>query len=111
MAILFGSAVAGSQGPESDIDIAIDIDRSLEIGDYLALLAELAEATGRPVDLVDLAKVGEPLLGQIITHGRQILGERQRFAQMLTRHLMDEADFLSYRNRILRERRQAWIGK
>jgi len=34
-----------------------------------------------------------------------------RHATLLSRHLFDAADFLPYRNRILAERRQAWIGR
>jgi hypothetical protein len=61
--------------------------------------------------LVDLFTVGEPLLGQIIAGGRRILGDDERYALLLSRHLFDQADFMPYRKRILQERRQAWIGR
>jgi hypothetical protein len=54
--------------------------------------------------------VGEPLLGQILQNGRRILGGSDVHAQYITRHVMDVEDFVPYQERILRERRQAWIG-
>lgn len=42
-----------------------------------------------------------------ILFGSQATGH----AALLSRHLFDAADFLPYRNRILAERRQAWIGR
>jgi len=60
--------------------------------------------------LVDLSTVGEPLLGQILSGGTRILGDDVRYARMVTRHLFNQADFMPYQSRILRERRQAWIG-
>src|SRR4051812_23299614 len=77
----------------------------------MALISDLAEATGRSIDLVDLQTAGEPLLGQILSHGQRILGSDLRYAGLVRKHLFDKAGFLPYRERILRERRQAWIGK
>lgn len=76
----------------------------------MALTQALAEQTGRPVDLVDLAAVTEPLLGQVVQHGRRLLGSDTQFAQLISRHLIEQADFMPYRNRVLAERRMAWIG-
>jgi hypothetical protein len=75
----------------------------------MALISELARRTGRPVDLVDLHAVGEPLLGQILRHGKRILGGDTHYANLIRRHLFDQADYLPYRNRILAERRRAWL--
>lgn len=69
------------------------------------------KSPARPVDLVDLFTVGEPLLGQIIAGGRRILGDDERHALLLSRRLLNQADFMPYRNRILREWRQTWIGR
>ena len=72
---------------------------------------ELAERTGRSVDLVDLHTVGEPLLGQILRHGKRLLGGGTCYATLIRRNLFDQADYLPYRSRNLAERRRAWIGK
>lgn len=110
MAVLFGSLVKGEAGYESDLDLAIDVGRPLEQHEKIQLIAELAQALGRPVDLVDLFSVGEPLLGQIVTKGKRIMGADTCYALTLSKHLFNQADFMPYRSRILKERRQAWIG-
>jgi predicted nucleotidyltransferase len=111
LAILFGSLAAGEGRVESDLDLAVDAGRRLAASEKMALISELAARTGRPIDLVDIHAVGEPLLGQILQHGKRILGSDTRYANLIRRHVFDQADYLPYRNRILAERRQAWIGK
>jgi predicted nucleotidyltransferase len=111
LAILFGSLAAGEGRSASDLDLAVDAGRRLTASEKMALISELAGSTGRPVDLVDIHAIGEPLLGQILQHGKRILGSDTLYANLIRRHLFDQADYLPYRNRILAERRQAWIGK
>jgi predicted nucleotidyltransferase len=111
LAILFGSLATGQGRYDSDVDLAIDAGQPLEIQAKMALMEELAERTGRPVDLIDLRTIGEPLLGQILKHGKRILGEDGLYAELIKRHVFDEADFMPYYRRILRERRSAWIEK
>jgi len=111
LAILFGSLAVGRERVDSDLDLAVDAGRRITAGEKLALTTELAKRTGRPVDLVDLYVVGEPLLGQILRHGKRLLGGGTCYADLIRRHLFDQADYLPYRTRILAERRRAWIGK
>ena len=111
LAILFGSLAAGREQADSDLDLAVDAGRRLTAGEKLALMNELAGRTGRPVDLVDLYVVGEPLLGQILRYGKRLLGSETCYADLIRKHLFDQADYLPYRTRILAERRRAWIGK
>ena len=111
LVIMFGSLVAGKGRMESDLDLAVDAGRRLTASEKIALISELARRTGRPIDLVDIHTVGEPLLGQILRHGKRLLGSNTHYANLIRRHLFDQADYLPYRNRILAERRQAWIGR
>lgn len=111
LAILFGSLASGAGGANSDIDLAVDAGRRLTADEKAGLIAELAMRTGRPIDLVDIRAVGEPLLGQILRRGRRILGSDSAYANLILRHIFDRADYLPYRERILAERRRAWIGK
>lgn len=111
LVILFGSLATGKWDKESDLDIAVDAGRHLMVNEKISLIEKLAQQTGRPVDLVDIQSIGEPLLGQILRYGKRILGSDRHYARVLCRHLFDQADFLPYRNRILAERRQAWIVK
>ena len=110
LVMLFGSLAAGEGHAGSDLDLAVDAGRRLTVSEKMALISELAGKTGRPVDLVDIHAIGEPLLGQILRHGKRILGSDTHYANLIFRHLLEQADFLPYRNRILAERRQAWIA-
>lgn len=111
LVIVFGSVASGSQHAESDLDIAVAARHALSVDERIALINALAECTGRPIDLIDLKCVPEPLLGQIVQHGKRILGSDKLYGQLISRHLFEQADFMPYRNRILAERRMAWIGK
>lgn len=110
LAILFGSLANGRATPQSDIDLAVQADKPLDAALKMALIGDLAQAFGRPVDLVDLRTAGEPLMGQIFK-GRRILGSTTVYGNLLAKHLRDVADFLPYRDRILKHRRDAWINK
>lgn len=110
-ALLFGSLARGEARPESDLDLAVSADVPLDAANLARLIEALAEATGRPVDLVDLACVGEPLLGQILTHGMRVLGSDAQHAALISRHVFNVADFVPYQRRIWAEQRQRWIGR
>ncbi len=72
LAILFGSLADSREQAGSDLDLVIDAGHCLTADEKLSLTNKLAERTGRPVDLVDLHTVGEPLLGQILRHGKKL---------------------------------------
>ena len=108
LAILFGSHAAGTPSADSDIDLALLGDGPLPSGLKLELMGAIGAEFGRPVDIIDLHSVGEPLLGEIFK-GKRLLGDDETYAKLLTRHLIDSADFLPLRERILAERRAAWI--
>lgn len=110
-AILFGSQASGQARPQSDVDLAVLLNAPMSAKDKMSLISDLSALCGLPIDLVDLRVAGEPLLGQILKHGIRLLGTDSDYAELIKRHLFDEADFLPYRKRILAERRHAWIGK
>ena len=110
LAILFGSLASGRATPQSDADVAIQADNPVDAGFKMALIDELAVAAGRPVDLVDLRTAGEPLLGEILKHGMRLFGSDTDYAELIKRHVFEDADFMPYRRRILAERRRAWTG-
>jgi len=109
LAILFGSLASNRGTVESDLDLAIDAGRPLGLPLKMNLISELADRIGRPVDLVDLRIAGDPLLGQILRYGKKILGDNTHYADLIRKHVFDEADFLRYRNDMIAERRRAWI--
>ena len=57
----------------------------------MALIGDLALEIGRPVDLIDLNSVGEPLLGQIVTGGRRLMGSDTHYAELIRKHLAPDA--------------------
>ncbi|MFT4177991.1 MAG: nucleotidyltransferase domain-containing protein [Thermomonas sp.] len=105
---LFGSAAADRAGYESDLDIAVELDHPLDVHTRLRLIDALAAASGRPIDLIDLKTAGEPLLGQILQHGKRLLGSDVDYANLIRRHVFDNEDFMPYVRRLLHERRQTW---
>lgn len=111
LAVLFGSVALGRQRADSDLDIAVAAKQALTAHEKIALVGALADRTGRPIDLIDLSVVSEPLLGQIVRHGRRVLGSDTLYGELISRHVFEQADFMPYRTRLLAERRMAWIGK
>ena len=111
IAVLFGSLAAGRAHRESDVDLAIDSVEPITSETRIQLIDELAVALGRPVDLIDLTRTHNPLLQQVLAHGRLLLcHDRTRYAELIRRMVYEEADVMPYYRRILAERRQAWIG-
>jgi len=109
-AILFGSLASGNERFESDVDLAIQLDHVMTADEKQNFIEDIALITGRAVDLIDLKTVGQALLGQILQYGKRLVGDDVIFANLLNKYVLDEADFEPYRQRILDERRQAWIG-
>ncbi|MCR6645481.1 MAG: nucleotidyltransferase domain-containing protein [Terricaulis sp.] len=69
-AYLFGSAADGTDGPGSDVDIAVFAGRALSRARVLDVQEALAKLLGREVDLIDLAAAPTILQVQAIGEGR-----------------------------------------
>lgn len=110
IAILFGSVAEGRERPDSDVDVAVAAASPLDAEQKRALIERLAEVTGRPVDIVDLRTVGEPLLGGVLKGKPLLLRDRNLFVDLVKRHLIDVEDFLPLQRRLLEARRKAWTG-
>jgi predicted nucleotidyltransferase len=110
LAIVFGSVARGEARRDSDVDVAVQLSTPLGADEKMQLIADIAAATGRPVDPIDLRAIGEPLLGQILKHGRQVRGAAVDLAPLMQRHVYAMEDFMPYVERMLEERKQAWIG-
>lgn len=100
----------GDAGRHSDVDVALQLPAPIGVEQKMQLIADIAAMTGRPVDLVDLRTVGEPLLGQILKYGQRIRGEAIDLAPLMQRHVYAMEDFMPYVERTLEERKRAWIG-
>ena len=110
LAYVFGSLAKGSARSASDLDVAIQTRQPLSAEQRLDMLEALAALTGRPVDLVDVTHAGEPLLGEILTHGKRIKGTDNHHVRLVQRHIYDTEDFLPTVRRLMEARRQQWIN-
>lgn len=66
---IFGSSARGEIHATSDIDILVDLDKSVNLFDFVGLKQELEEALGRKVDLVEYDRI-KPLIRE------RVLGEQ-----------------------------------
>jgi len=60
-AALFGSVVRGEMQEESDIDILVEIDKSLNLLDFIGIKQEIEDVLERRVDLVEYETI-KPLV-------------------------------------------------
>ena len=109
LAILFGSQATGNARPDSDIDLGLLAQAPLSADFKLQLIQTIGAEFGCPVDIVDLYHVPEPITGQVFK-GMRLVGSDTTYAELLTRHLLNVADFLPLHQRILTERRNRWIN-
>jgi len=110
LAIAFGSAVRGVAHPDSDFDLGVVCDEPLGPRRKGQLIRLVADVTGRPVDLVDLRTAGAPVLRSALRGGRKLVcRDRGAYERLVSRLVADTEDFLPYRQRMLSERRSAWI--
>lgn len=110
LAILFGSQADPARKKHfgSDIDLAIMTTGPISSHFKMELMQTISTKLGRPVDIVVVNDVPEPISGEVLK-GQRLLGDHNTYAQLLTRHLLNVADFLPLRQRILKERRDRWI--
>ncbi|MBN4082525.1 hypothetical protein JYT13_01820 [Mariprofundus ferrooxydans] len=86
---------------DSDVDVAIQLNHVMDAQEKMLWVARIAACLGRSVDLVDLNVVGQPLLGQIIKHGKRLVGDDAAYAALLRRNAFDQADFYLIANEFL----------
>ena len=76
LAMLFGSRARGCARPESDVDVAVEAPGV----DLWTLAADLSQAVGLEVDVVDLRRAGYPLLKSVLRDGL-VVHQGQQVAQ------------------------------
>lgn len=111
LAVVFGSMASGRATASSDLDLAVLAERPLDGQSRQALLRDLGEHFGRPVDLMDLATAGVPSVRSALLGGKVVYSaDANVYPAQISRMLFDSADFLPYRERILKARRDAWLS-
>jgi len=89
LAMLFGSAAAGHLRPDSDIDIAIYPRRSMSPRKRQQVADQIALATNRAVDLIDLSTAEGALLRQILHSGIVLFSKDYGLLGSLSERLLD----------------------
>ena len=75
------------------------------------MIDAFAVATNRQIDLIDLATATGLILKQALSTGVVVQNlNKTLYANLISRMLFNEADFMPYRDRIIATRRKAWIG-
>jgi predicted nucleotidyltransferase len=112
LCILFGSLAKGKETRNSDLDVAIACEAALDSTKKQQLIEELALIFGRPIDLIDLQTTSGTLLHQVLTKGALVnCRDHQLYAEIIKKMLFNQADFMPYHDRILKERRQRWMNE
>ncbi|MDQ0739123.1 nucleotidyltransferase domain-containing protein [Pseudomonas sp. W4I3] len=69
---VFGSRVTGDANADSDLDVAVLIEGSIDPLQLWRLSGELADIVKAPVDLLDLRAASTVMQYQVITTGRRL---------------------------------------
>ncbi len=110
-ALVFGSLVAGRETAQSDVDVAVMAEHPLDASRRRELMELLASATGRPVDLVDLSTAGVPISLSALQGKLILCRDRRAYVEWMSRVIVDNADFMPLRRRMLKQRRDAWLAR
>jgi len=107
---VFGSVASGDERAGSDLDVAVLGASPLPAPEKQALIERLAQRHGRPVDLIDLQATRGPIVGRVLRDGTQLFcDDPSLYAEVLKRWWFDQADWMPYRRRIHKTRRERWI--
>ncbi len=107
LAMLFGSAATGDLRPDSDIDVAIYPRKTMSSRKRQQVADEIALATNRAVDLIDLSTAEGALLRKILHSGIVLFSKTPGILGSLSERLLDwQEDFEPQLNALLDARLQ-----
>ncbi len=98
--VLYGSFARGTYTGDSDIDLAACYNHKMTSDEYFKLTMSLSDVTDRKIDFVDLYSVYPPHSQEIFKYGEWIKKDSILFAQILSRTLAEEKDFLPIKTKI-----------
>jgi uncharacterized protein len=109
-AYLFGSTALGISNSDSDMDIAIRIDKSLPSDSYLDLRIQLTDDLekylGCKVDIVVLNTASLKMIHQVIVNGRLLFSrDREKEQDYMVQKRKEYFDFKYYINKDIQEMR------
>jgi len=109
-AIIFGSYATGTQSKHSDIDLALQLRNPMTAAQKLVYLEKLQNCTDAEIDLVDLLKVGQPLLSQIMKYGERLKGSVTQHAELAIKNINTTQDFMPLIERMMKERKERLLN-
>lgn len=110
LAILYGSAATGKMRADSDVDIALLLDRPLGAERKMELISRLESELRRDADLVDLFDLNGTILKQILHKGRVLVQTNPgELAGLVRKMIYNQADMMPYVFRTLIERQRRFI--
>lgn len=110
LVVLFGSHVRGADRGDSDLDVAVHLDRADAECDRLALIGDLERLFARTVDLVVLNAVkSDTLRHEIFRHGRPLYDRTgERFVELKVDAFLRFADS-EYLRRVMTEGLKSYL--
>lgn len=111
LAIVYGSAAAGRLRPDSDLDLAVLSTQALDLDASIALVTAVERATGRTVDLCDLATAHGTILAEIVQRGVKLLvRDPVALEAIQQRFIYEQTDFMPAYRRALALRRERFLA-
>ncbi len=112
LCIIFGSIASGKDTPGSDVDIAVAAAYALSAEKLLELSEDLSAATKREVDLLDLNAATGLISQQALSTGVIVQNDdKDLYAKLISKMLVNQADMMPYHDRILTERRRRFLNE
>ncbi len=110
LVIVYGSAVRGTLGKHSDVDVALAGDGALDRDALHATAASLSAALGREVDVVDLYRAEGLILYRIIVEGRRIKTDAGLYVKYQSKALGFREDFKPLQDMVRNARIRRFIN-
>jgi len=110
LALIYGSYAAGTMRMGSDVDIAVLLDRPIDVDRRLALAEQFESALSLTIDLADLYAMSGTILRQILCKG-QVLVKNDPVAMetLIRRMIYNQSDVMPIVRRTLAERQKRFV--
>ena len=109
IALLLGSYGSERARPDSDVDVAVSVGRPLTTTERHTLTQQLAAATHRSVDLIDLEIAHGLILKQALRHGKPLIPSHPvTFERLLKRMIYEQEDIQPQTHKAKVERVEAF---
>ncbi len=108
--VLYGSYARGQSHAGSDLDVGIASTRPLPPERCRQIGTALTLALDKEVDLIDLQRHSGLILKEALCKGIVVQNKRPAvYANMMIRMLFNQSDMMPLHDRILKERRKAFV--